>query len=76
MQMNKAVAAVVRELRQKSGISQEKLADVIDSHQVYISEIENGKKIPSLPILYKIARGLGISLSDIIMRIENKIDEK
>ena len=44
MTINVAVAETLRELRQKKGVSQEKLAEAIDSHQVYISEIENGKK--------------------------------
>ena len=48
MTINVAVAETLRELRQKKGVSQEKLAEAIDSHQVYISEIENGKKMPSL----------------------------
>lgn len=42
-------------------MSQEKFADAIDSHQVYISEIENGKKILSLPVLYKVARYFDLS---------------
>ena len=43
MQINRAVAQTIRELRRKKHISQEVLAEAIDSHQVYISEIENGK---------------------------------
>ena len=64
MTINVAVAETLRELRQKKGVSQEKLAEAIDSHQVYISEIENGKKIPSLSVIYKIARFFNLSLSD------------
>lgn len=58
MPINVAVAETLRELRQKKGVSQEKLAEAIDSHQVYISEIENGKKIPSLSVIYKTAQFL------------------
>ncbi|MBQ9623115.1 MAG: helix-turn-helix transcriptional regulator, partial [Treponema sp.] len=64
MPINSAVGETLRELRQKKGVSQEKLAEAIDSHQVYISEIENGKKIPSLSVIYKIARFFNLSLSD------------
>lgn len=74
MQISDAVAQVLRELRQKKGISQEKLADAIGSHQVYISEIENGKKTPSLTILYNTARFYNLSLSEIASLIENKIN--
>lgn len=75
MSMNNAIAETMRELRQKKGVSQEKLADAIDSHQVYISEIENGKKIPSLPILLKVAAFFGISLSEFVAIIESKMSK-
>lgn len=73
MPINVAVAETLRELRQKKGVSQEKLAEAIDSHQVYISEIENGKKIPSLSVIYKIARFFNLSLSDFAAMIEEKL---
>lgn len=73
MTINVAVAETLRELRQKKGVSQEKLAEAIDSHQVYISEIENGKKIPSLSVIYKIARFFNLSLSDFAAMIEEKL---
>lgn len=73
MPINVAVAETLRELRQKKGISQEKLAEAIDSHQVYISEIENGKKIPSLSVIYKTAQFFNLSLSDFAAMIEEKL---
>ena len=73
MPINIAVAETLRELRQKKGVSQEKLAEAIDSHQVYISEIENGKKIPSLAVIYKTAQFFNLSLSDFAAMIEEKI---
>lgn len=73
MPINFAVAETLRELRQKKGVSQEKLAEAIDSHQVYISEIENGKKIPSLSVIYKTAQFFNLSLSDFAAMIEEKL---
>ena len=73
MPINVAVAETLRELRQKKGVSQEKLAEAIDSHQVYISEIENGKKIPSLSVIYKPAKFFNLSLSDFAAIIEEKL---
>ena len=69
----KGVFKVFRELRQNKGISQEKLADAIDSHQVYISEIESGKKIPSLNTIYKTALFFGLSLSSFMALVESKM---
>lgn len=74
MSMNEAVGEALRELRLKKGLSQEKLAEEIDSHQVYVSEIENGKKLPSLLVLYKIARFFDLSLSEVSALIESKLD--
>lgn len=73
MTINVAVAETLRELRKKKGVSQEKLAEAIDSHQVYISEIENGKKIPSLSVIYKTAQFFNLSLSDFAAMIEEKL---
>lgn len=74
--MNKAVAKAIRDLRKKRGISQEKLADMIDSHQVYISEIERGLKMPSLPVLYAMAKCFGVSLSESVAIIERNMENE
>ena len=74
MQMNMAVAETIKALRKQTGVSQEKLADAIDSHQVYISEIEKGKKIPSLTILHNFAVFFNISLTELVSMIEKKLN--
>ena len=75
--LGEAVGNTIRNLRKQKGISQEKLADSIDSHQVYISEIERGLKIPSLLVLYKIARFFGLSLTELVGIIEqNLLDDE
>ncbi len=73
MQINMAIAQTLRELRTKNKVSQETLAEAIDSHQVYISEIENGKKMPSVSVLYNIARFFGLSLSEFSAYIDKKM---
>ena len=59
--VNKEVGDTIRELRKEKHLSQEKLADAIDSHQVYISEIEKGIKLPSLNIINNIAKAFDVS---------------
>ena len=73
MQINRAVAQTIRELRRKKHVSQEVLAEAIDSHQVYISEIENGKKQPSISVLHNIATYFGLSLSEFFTFIDEKL---
>lgn len=70
--MKAAIAETVRELRIKNKLSQEKLAEAIDSHQVYISEIEQGKKLPSIEHLYKISVAFNMKLSELIKIAEEK----
>lgn len=75
MEINMAIAQAIKEKRIENNLSQEKLADMIDSHQVYISEIEKGKKIPSIMILYNIAKSFGMTLTEFIGVIEDKINQ-
>ena len=71
--MNEAIAKTLLELRKMHKISQEKLAEAINSHQVYISEIEKGKKVPSLNILYEIAQFYKMTLTELVALIEAKL---
>ena len=73
--MNKEVGDTIRELRKEKHISQERLADAINSHQVYISEIEKGIKLPSLTIINNIARAFDVSLTHFMSRVEQKLNK-
>jgi transcriptional regulator with XRE-family HTH domain len=53
----------VRALRQERGWTQVEMADFLAMDRSYLSEIENGKKDPSLSMLKVIAEGLSISIS-------------
>lgn len=75
MEFNKAIAYTLVYLRKSRKISQEKLAEAINSHQVYISEIEKGKKIPSITILNNIASFYGMKLSELTKLIEDNLSE-
>ena len=66
------VGNTIKRLRKEKKISQEKLAEAINSHQVYISEIERGLKTPSLPVLYEMAKTFGISLTELISIVEKE----
>lgn len=53
--------------RNKKNITQEKLAEIVDISEVYLSYIECGKKNPSAEILCRIAEALQISLDALIL---------
>lgn len=52
----KRLAAV----RKKKGITQEKLAEMVEVHRTYIGFIEQGKRNPSIGNAYKIATALKV----------------
>ena len=55
----------IRELRQQTGLSQEKFALIIDMDRTYFASVEAGKRNISIINIKKIADGLGISLSEL-----------
>ena len=62
-----ALGKRLREARNAKGLTQEKLAEKIGSSYVYISEIERGNKMPSIPMLISIVEALDIS-ADYLLR--------
>lgn len=55
----------VRELRQQTGLSQEKFALTIGMDRTYYSSVESGKRNLSLLNIKKLADGFGIPVADL-----------
>ncbi len=57
--------AHIKKIREEKGLSQEKasLLAAINTH--YLSDLENGRKNPSLKILYKLSLAYEISLEEL-----------
>ena len=55
----------IRELRKKTGLSQEKFSLKIGMDRTYYASVENGKRNISILNVKKIADGLSISLGDL-----------
>ena len=49
-------------IRKQKGVTQEKLAEVVDVHRTYIGFIEQGKRNPSIGNIYKIAVALKVDI--------------
>jgi len=58
----------VRELRQKKGLSQEKLAEIAGLHRTYIGMIERAEKNITLLNIAKIAKALKVLPSELITK--------
>ena len=56
----------VKGCRKKSGFSQEELADRVGAATSTIAHAESGTSKPSLPLLVKIARELGVSIDQLL----------
>ena len=61
--LNSKVGKRIRALRSEKGWSQVEMADFLGMNRGYLSELETGKRDPSLSVLKTIADGLSISLS-------------
>lgn len=53
----------IRELRQKTGLSQEKFALKIGMDRTYFASVEAGKRNVAICNIKKIADGLGVTIS-------------
>lgn len=65
MDIRKAFGVRVRILRQKRGLSQEKLAELSKLHRTYISSVELGERNVSLKNIQALADALGVSLEEL-----------
>jgi len=62
--------AVIRELREARGWSQEQLAGQASLNRSYMGEIERATAMPTLATAEKLAHALEVSLSTLISRCE------
>lgn len=56
----------VRDFRLEIGISQEELAHEADSNRTYISDVERGRRNPSIVVVERIAKALGQSMGKLL----------
>ena len=60
----------VRILREREGLSQEKLALMVDIDRTYLLDLEQGRRNASIESLVKLSRGLDITLSELLFNID------
>lgn len=70
---NIAFGKVLRDLRLKSGLSQEDLGFAADLQRNYISLIELGRNQPTITTIFKLSSALGIAPSELIKMVEIEI---
>ena len=66
MDMRRLVGRNFRKLRKARGLTQEKLAEMSGFSQQYISDLESGRRNPTVITLYELAQALGVSHVELV----------
>ena len=64
MDIREKVGKRVRELRNKLGISQEELADMVELDRTYITSVECGRRNISIVNIVKLAKAWNVTLAE------------
>jgi transcriptional regulator with XRE-family HTH domain len=72
----RAIGAIVRELRERAGHSQENLSDECGFDRTYISRVERGIINPTVGRLWKIADALETPLSQFAKHMEGWVADR
>jgi len=70
------VAGQVREIRRARHLSQRQVAGRMEVPRTYISKIENGKAIPTLGSLERLAAALGVGVGQLVKDARSRRDEE
>ena len=74
-ELNRAFATALRRLREGRNMTQEDLADKSGVGRVAIAKMETGRRLPSLPTLFKLASGLGLGAEEVVAAVSNELGE-
>lgn len=71
-----AFGQVLRALRKRQGLSQEQLGYEAGVERNYISLLELGRNSASVKTIFKLARALGVSVTEFVGMVETKFKEQ
>ncbi|MCA1717252.1 MAG: helix-turn-helix domain-containing protein [Actinobacteria bacterium] len=63
-------------LRRERGLTQQELGQRCGLSRSFLSQVENGNRVPSLSSLTRISAALGVMPIDVLVRDEQEISEK
>ena len=65
MSIQSRVSRNIQRIRREKDLSQEEVTHRADIHQTYLSGVETGKRNPSILVVERIAKALGVDVSEI-----------
>ena len=75
MQYNHFITGrIIRELRERQGLTQEVLSGLAAVSRSHLAEIETGHTNANVETLWKISEALGMKTSDLIRMVEQEIE--
>ena len=72
----KAFGLVIREMRKKRKVSQEALSEEAGLDRTFLSQLETGRKQPSLLTIFQLAAALQTNASELFVQVERKLREQ
>jgi transcriptional regulator with XRE-family HTH domain len=71
----RALAIAVRELRVRKSLRQEEVCGTAGLGRNYLTMLESGRTNPSFEAMVRVARGLGVSFTELARVYEERLDE-
>lgn len=68
MEALKRVGVNVQRLRRKLDLTQEELGERANVHQTYLSQVEGGRRNPSVLVLERIAKALKVDIAELFRK--------
>lgn len=68
------IGAVIRELREKKGLTQEQLSGLAALDRTHYSKIERGLRSPTIDTIFKISSALDMKPHELIQIIEERVE--
>ncbi len=73
MTVEEAFGSTLQELRKTRKVSQEQLGFESGYHRTYISQLERGRKSPSLRTIFQLAAALKTLPSEMVLSVEHSV---
>ena len=69
-----SIGDILRELREKKGLTQEQLSDLATLDRTHYSKIERGLRSPTIDTIFKISYALDMKPHELIRIMEERVD--